>query len=295
MNQNYTPSLESDYRLCQSLIKQHSKSFYYAFSTLPRTDANAVYAIYAFCRIADDAIDQADDAETGGANLRQLKAELDAFVSGNVPQAPMWRALGDVVERYDIDEAMLYAQIRGQEMDVHFEQPKEMDDLIHYSSHVAGSVGKLLLPILSDDLSEERKANAEKLGIAMQITNILRDIGEDIRDHGRVYIPASLLNEYGCSMTQLKAQKIDQAFMDVWEHLAKEAEALYDDFRKEILHYKEDSQLPLLVSLSVYREILNEVRSNDYDCFSKRNAVSMARKMKIRNEEIQFLKSIKNA
>lgn len=295
MTKNYTPSLESDYRQCQSLIRQHSKSFYYAFSALPEKDADAVYAVYAFCRMADDAIDQAEDAETGIASLRQLEAGLDALVAGNMPQAPMWRALGDVVDRYDIDESMLYAQIRGQEMDVHFEQPKDMDDLIHYSSHVAGSVGKLLLPILSDDLSQERKANAEKLGIAMQITNILRDIGEDMREHGRVYIPASILNDYGCSVAQLEERKVDQAFMDAWEHLAREAEVLYDDFRKEILHYKEEAQLPLLVSLSVYREILNEVRSSNYDCFSKRNAVSMTRKMKIRNEESQFLKNIKDA
>ncbi|MCC4723612.1 phytoene/squalene synthase family protein [Salinicoccus sp. RF5] len=294
MTNDYTFSLENDYKHCQSLIRQHSKSFYYAFSSLPEPDANAVYAIYAFCRIADDAIDQAEDMKARVANLRRLEAELDAFVAGDTPEASMWRALKDVTARYEIDSSMLYAQIKGQEMDIHFEQPESMDDLIHYSNHVAGSVGRLLLPILSDDLSQDRKRSAEKLGVAMQITNILRDIGEDIREHGRIYVPETLLDRYGCPVSQLEKGTIDDAFINMWEHLAVEAETLYDDFREEVIHYKQEARLPLLVSLSVYREILNEVRSNGYDCFTKRNAVPMTRKMKIRNEESRFLKNLKD-
>ncbi|MCG1010512.1 squalene/phytoene synthase family protein [Salinicoccus sp. ID82-1] len=295
MMEPYTPSLESDYKICESTIKEHSKSFYYAFSSLPELDAKAVYAIYAFCRMADDAIDHAEDAPERMENLRELESDLDGFIAGEPPNTPMWRALWDTCERYDIDASMLYAQIKGQEMDVNFEQPEDMKDLIHYSNHVAGSVGRLLLPILCDNPSAERKINAEKLGVAMQITNILRDVGEDMREHGRVYIPAAILRQHGCAMNQIEEGEIDQVFINAWEDLATHAEVFYDDFRSEIIHYKEEAQLPLLLSLSVYREILNEVRRNGYDCFTKRNAVSMARKMKIRNEESRFLKKIKDA
>ncbi|MFC3419390.1 phytoene/squalene synthase family protein [Salinicoccus hispanicus] len=295
MMEPYTPSLENDYKICESIIKEHSKSFYYAFSSLPELDAKAVYAIYAFCRMADDAIDHAEGTGERLENLRKLEADLDDFVEGVPPDTPMWRALQDTCERYAIDKSMLYAQIRGQEMDVNFEQPKDMKALIDYSNHVAGSVGRLLLPILCDDPGTERKINAEKLGVAMQLTNILRDVGEDMRQHGRVYIPSSVLKEHGCAMNQIEQGKIDQVFINVWEDLAAQAETLYDDFRSEIIHYKEEARLPLLMSLSVYREILDEVRKNRYDCFTKRNIVSMARKMKIRNEEIRFLRKIKDA
>lgn len=295
MMEPYTPSLEQDYKICESIIKEHSKSFYYAFSSLPEMDAKAVYAIYAFCRMADDAIDHAEDRGHRLENLGKLESDLNAFIAGSPPNTPMWRALQDTCSRYDIDESMLYAQIRGQEMDVNFEQPEDLEALIHYSNHVAGSVGRLLLPILCIDPSAERKINAEKLGVAMQLTNILRDVGEDLRQHGRVYIPTATLEHHGCAMDQIEQGKADQAFINVWEDLAGEAEALYDGFRSEIGHYKTEAQLPLLMSLSVYREILNEVRKNRYDCFTKRNVVSMARKMKIRNEEIRFLKKLKDA
>ncbi|WP_411842491.1 phytoene/squalene synthase family protein [Salinicoccus sp. HZC-1] len=294
MMNDFTPSLKSDYNQCQTVIKQYSKSFYYAFSSLPADDADAVYAVYAFCRRADDAIDHAGTETAGMENLERLKRQLDDFIGGTVPDDAMWRALDDVRNRYDIDTSMLYSQIKGQQMDIHFEQPASLDDLVAYSNYVAGSVGRLLLPILSNDCSQERQEKAEKLGVAMQITNVLRDVGEDIKAHRRVYIPADLLERYGCSLKQIENAEINTAFIDVWEHLGAEAERLYDEFRTEIIHYKEEARLPLLVSLSVYREILSEVRNNDYDCFNRRNAVPLARKMKIRDLEKYFIENLKD-
>ncbi|MFB9860491.1 phytoene/squalene synthase family protein [Salinicoccus siamensis] len=288
------PSLKNDYNHCQNIIKHHSKSFYYAFSTLPEKDADAVYAIYAFCRTADDAIDHAKNMETRIVNLERLEKELDNFLSGNVPKAPMWRALSDVMARYDIDPSMLYTQLDGQRMDIRFKQPEAIDDLINYSNHVAGSVGRLLLPILSNDLTGPRRQNAEKLGVAMQITNILRDIGEDNREHGRIYIPKSVLKKHGYTEEQLASGEINKNFRAMWEDLAGTAEQLYDTAREEITYYKPEARLPLLLSLSIYREILNEVRHNEYDCFSKRNSVSLAKKIKIREAEKIYIKTLED-
>lgn len=288
------PPLKSDYNHCQNIIKHHSKSFYYAFSSLPEKDANAVYAIYAFCRTADDAIDHAKDMESRILNLEKLEKELDAFLNGTVPNAPMWRALADVMDCYDIDSSMLYTQLDGQRMDIRFSQPEDLDDLIHYSNHVAGSVGRLLLPILSNDLTDPRMKNAEKLGVAMQITNILRDIGEDHRDHGRIYIPKSVLEKHDYTEEQLAAGEINGNFRTMWEDLAGTAERLYDTAREEITYYKPEARLPLLLSLSIYREILDEVRHNEYDCFSKRNSVSLAKKIKIREAEKIYIKTLED-
>lgn len=287
-------TLINDYKFCQSVIKKYSKSFYYAFSTLPEDDARAVYAVYAFCRMADDAIDEADSEEEAIAGLEALRGELNGFCIGDIHDAPMWRALDDVRNRYDLDLEMLYAQIAGQASDVHFRQPEDLEDLFEYSRKVAGSVGRLLLPILSDDTTQERQLNAENLGVAMQLTNILRDVGEDIDIHGRVYIPKSVLDQYGYSHEELKNGELNAGFINVWEHLAGEAEALYDGFQDEIIHYKKEARVPLMLSMSVYREILTEVRHNDYDCFKRRNFVSMKRKMEIKNQVNENLKSLEN-
>ncbi|CAM4196324.1 phytoene/squalene synthase family protein [Lacicoccus alkaliphilus] len=289
---NPAPSLVGDYKYCQSVIKKYSKSFYYAFSALPEEDARAVYAVYAFCRMADDAIDEADSKEEATDNLLELRVQLDGFCNGEVPETPMWRALNDVRSRYDLDLSMLYAQIEGQASDVHFEQPETFEELIDYSRKVAGSVGRLLLPILSEDTSAERQLHAENLGVAMQITNILRDVGEDVDLHDRVYIPKFVLSQFGYSNEQLRNGELNVDFIDLWEHLAREAEVLYDDFQDEIIHYKEEARIPLLLSMSVYREILTEVRKNGYDCFKRRNFVSMKRKMEIKEQVKRDLKSL---
>lgn len=291
---NSVPSLNSDYKFCQSVIKKYSKSFYYAFSTLPEDDARAVYAVYAYCRMADDAIDEADSKEEAMRNLHDLRVQLDEFCKGNIPDTPMWRALNDVRNRYMLDISMMYTQIEGQESDVHFRQPENFEDLIKYSRKVAGSVGKLLLPIISEDRTPERQKNAEKLGVAMQITNILRDVGEDIDVHNRVYIPKMVLNRFEYSYEQLKSKELNEAFINIWEHLAGEAETLYDGFCNEIIYYKKEARLPIMLSMSVYREILAEVRKNDYDCFNRRNFVSMKRKTEIKDEVNKSLKNLES-
>lgn len=287
-------SLKDDYKHCQSVIKKYSKSFYYAFSNLPEKDAQAVYAVYAYCRLADDAVDEAEDRAAALENLNKLRRQLDEFCNGVVPDEPMWRALNDVRNRYELDISMLYTQLEGQETDLHFSQPPNMKELREYSKKVAGSVGRLLLPILSDDCSKHMQEKAEQLGIAMQITNILRDVGEDIEMHQRVYIPESVLDQYDHSVEALENSTVNQDFIDAWEYLAGEAEMIYDDFRAEIINYKREARLPLLVSLSVYREILNEVRKNGYNCLKKRNAVPMARKLEIKSEEKYFLKTLES-
>ncbi len=291
---NSAPVLIDDYKYCQSVIKKYSKSFYYAFSALPEDDARAVYAVYAFCRMADDAIDEADSKTEAMNNLEKLRMQLDGFCKGEVADTPMWRALDDVRKRYDLDLDMLYTQIDGQASDVHFRQPENFEALLDYSRKVAGSVGRLLLPIISDDCSKERRVNAEKLGVAMQITNILRDVGEDIDIHDRIYIPKTVFDQYGYSAGQLRNAELNTAFIDVWEHLAREAETLYDSFHDEIGHYKKEARLPLLLSMSVYREILTEVRKNNHDCFKRRNFVSMKRKIEIKDQVDESLKSLES-
>lgn len=286
-------TLQSDYAYCEDIIKQHSKSFYFAFSRLEARDRNAVYAVYAFCRMADDAVDEAATTSDKIKNVQQLHDEFRQFKQGSTPDSPVWRAIRDVHTHYTLDLDMMALQLEGQEMDIRFEQPKNIAELEIYSEKVAGSVGLLLLPIICDNNLSERATHASSLGVAMQYTNILRDVGEDILELDRIYLPRDMMAAFGVTGAQLKNQIVDENFINLWESLAKFAEDKYDDFLNEINYYKREAQYGLLLALNVYREILTEVRRNDYDCLKVRQVVSKSRKAKIAAEVMTLLKQLR--
>ena len=273
--------LERDYKYCEEVIRKNSKSFYYSFLRLPKEKANAVFAIYAFCRLADDSVDLGGTKEKKLDSLRKLKGELNLFERGEEPDSPLWRALRDVFDRYEMDTAPFYEQLTGQQMDVEFTIPKTMEDVERYSYFVAGSVGLMLLPILASEATAGIKQKAVSLGVAMQITNILRDIGEDYQENGRIYLPEVELKLAGCRESDIRDGKISPGFISLWEKLASRAEELYDDFQEGIDHFDADSRYQVLLSARVYRGILDAVRQNGYDCFQKRNFVSAVEMQRI--------------
>lgn len=285
--------LKSDYKFCESIIKKHSKSFHYAFSNLNTEDRNAVYAIYAYCRMADDAVDNAETYAERVQNLDSLYQDLNSFQNNNIPDNPVWRALEDVNNKYNISFDMMSKQLDGQKMDINFKQPETLIDLEDYSRYVAGSVGVLLLPIICDSKTDIRENSALDLGVAMQYTNVLRDIGEDITKLDRIYLPKDWMADYKITKADLADSKVTPSFIDLWEKLAHEAEIKYDAFLNEIVHYKPEAQLGLSLAVLIYREILDEVRRNKYDCLSKRQAVSALRKGKIKMDAEKMLESMR--
>lgn len=279
MNVNYSESLEKDYAYCEKIIKKHSKSFYYAFSQLPKEKAQAIYAIYAFCRRADDSVDLAGDQKEQLQALDQLEEELALFEEGKAIDHPLWRALTDVFKRYDMSCKPFYYQLTGQRMDITFEVPQTLEDVEEYSFYVAGSVGVMLLPVIASETDKDLKEMAVQLGVAMQLTNILRDIGEDYQTNNRVYLPENEMRAENYSLKQLEQQLINADFIRIWEKIAQRAEELYDSVEQQFMYFDEDSRLPVQLSARIYRGILDAVRENGYDCFTKRNFVS-AKNMK---------------
>lgn len=265
--------MQADFGYCEAIIKRHSKSFYYAFSQLPPEKANAVYAIYAFCRTADDCADSNERPARKLASLRRLREELDLFRDRSEADHPLWRALRRVFSDYDMDIQPFYDQLTGQRMDLEFSSPKNMRALESYSYYVAGSVGLMLLPVLASNAAADLRPSAIKLGIAMQITNILRDVGEDLYQKQRVYLPEEEMARFRYSQADLRQGVINENFVGLWERLAERAEALYDELYGSLDFYDADSKRPLALSVGLYRAILDAVRSNAYDCFSKRNYV----------------------
>lgn len=282
--------INEDYNYCRQIIKSHSKSFYYGFSQLPEDEAKAVYAIYAFCRTADDIVDGNESEAEKREALQLLLQQIDSFEHGEQIDHPMWRALADVRNKFPLDLAMFRKQVTGQMMDLDFRQPATIEDLYHYSSHVAGSVGELLYPILAGQDTQAGRKAADNLGIAMQITNILRDIGEDHREKQRIYIPKSMMQTYQYTEQNLINQEINEAFIVMWEALAQDAEDRYNRFYPHLIDYNRESRQPLLVAALIYAEILNEVRRNNYNCLTRRNKVSLISKKKISTIALQILK-----
>lgn len=282
-------TLKEDYLYCEKVIKKYSKSFYYAFSQLPKEKAQAIYAIYTFCRHADDAVDTLGDSVQQCRNLTRLEEELAEFEKGNTLDDPMWRALTDVFDRFDMDIQPFYDQLKGQRKDIDFKTPQDLKDLEDYSYYVAGTVGLMLLPIIAKENKAKANNSAISLGIAMQLTNILRDVGEDWKDNKRVYLPEDILTQENYTQEELANGTINDAFIRVWEKLALRAEELYDSFRKEIQFYDRESQLPVLISADVYKGILNAVRKNQYNCLHTRNYVSPVEMNKIQRESKRYL------
>lgn len=261
--------LLQDYKYCENIIKTNSKSFYAAFSTLPNQKRNSIYAIYAFCRFADDSVDVLDSKES----LLSLENSLKELISGNPPDTPIFRALSHTFDLYDIDTEPFYDMIIGQLSDFEFVQPNSLKDLSDYSYYVAGSVGLMLLPIIATKNQSQLKYVAKCLGEAMQFTNILRDIGEDY-DSNRIYIPTELLDKFPNSLEAIKTKVVNDDFIKCWEHLAQLAEKNYDFFFEHLYLFDIDSQKAVAKSALYYGEILNVVRKNNYDCLNKRQYVS---------------------
>ncbi len=264
---------KADFAYCEKIIQKHSKTFYAGFSLLPKEEAMSVYAVYAFCRKADDLVDEESNAQ----GLSRLKHELALFENGKEVDHPVWRALRVVFTAYPMDIAPFYDMIKGQEMDLVFEQPATQEELEDYSYYVASSVGLMLLPILSKS-PEKIKEEAIALGVAMQLTNILRDVGEDLAN-GRVYLPIEVMEQCGYSMEMLKRREINEPFIALWEYEAKKAEAYYEESLKMLPHVNEEARRPLYLSLLFYKEIIEEVRANDYQCFDKRAVVGKRSKI----------------
>lgn len=276
-----TEKRQADFKYCETIIKKHSKSFYYAFSQLPDEKANAVYAIYTFCRTADECADGEHSFIEKTRLLRQLKKELDLFNDGAEVDKPLWRALRYVFNTYDMDIGFFYDQLTGQSMDLAFTPPNTMKELERYSYYVAGSVGLMLLPIIASKSSVGLRLAVTELGVAMQITNILRDIGEDYHEKNRIYLPVEELSHFHYSQNDLHKSLINDNFINLWEKLAARAESLYEGFLENIELLDADSRLPVYLSAHIYRGILDAVRKNGYQCLTKRNYVTKDKMVQI--------------
>lgn len=175
--------------------------------------------------------------------------------------------------------------IRGQEQDLRKRRYGSVGEVLEYAYLVASTVGLMLLPILAPGKEERLKQSAVHLGYAMQITNILRDIGEDL-ERNRIYLPKDMMDDHHISEEILANKEVTKDFKAIWEDLAERAELFYQSGLKDMSVYPVYSRIPVRAAAYFYKEILNSVRANDYEVFHQRAIVTSENKQQIMKEMV---------
>lgn len=267
--------LSEDLAACRALLRGGSRSFFVAALMLPRRVHRPATALYAFCRIADDLIDGAGDPEAGLADLRR---RLDKVYAGDPQPYPPDRALAAIVAQHGIPRTLLDALLEGFTWDAAGRAYDTLADLEAYAARVAGAVGAMMA-VLMGTRSAEAVARACDLGVAMQLSNIARDVGEDARA-GRLYLPRDWLREAGIDPEAwLACPWPDPALAGVVRRLLLAADALYARADAGIAALPLACRPGIGAARRLYAGIGQQVARNGYDSLSRRAAVPTARKI----------------
>ena len=264
------PRLESSYRLCRSVTRQCSKTFYFASLFLPTEHRRAIWAIYAFCRTADDIVDAPRPADERLAAVQDWREHLIAAYEGR-PQHAIMLAFADAAARFAIPIDPALDLLLGAERDVTVVRYQTFAGLLDYCRLVASTVGLLTAPVLGYE--QGALPYGVMLGQAMQMTNILRDVGEDAR-MGRIYLPSEDLLRFGYSEGKLLNETVDAAFVALMKFQIARVRRLYDEAAPGIALLAPRSRPTVRIALALYRRILDEIEANGYDVFTRRACVS---------------------
>lgn len=272
------PALDRrDLAACRKLLANGSRTFFAASFLLPRRVREPATSLYAFCRLADDAVDIGGSAQAG---LDRLRRRLDVAYKGEPEDHPADRAFASVVERYAIPRALPEALIEGFEWDAAGRRYETLHDVESYASRVAGTVGAMM-SLLMGAREPQILARACDLGIAMQLTNIARDVGEDARA-GRIYLPLAWMREAGIDPERWLERPLYSAELaSVVERLLAAADALYRRSESGIARLPKDCQPGIAAARFLYAEIGQELIRQGLDSVNKRAVVTPARKVRL--------------
>ena len=264
-----------DYEACQELMRGGSKTFFAASRLLPGRVRGPAIALYAFCRVADDAIDFSTDRVTA---LAELNERLRRVYAGDPMAYEPDRALAAVVREFDLPLELVAALLEGFEWDAEGRRYETIKDLQAYGARVAGSVGAMMAVVMRTR-SEQALARACDLGVAMQLTNIARDVGEDAR-FGRLYLPLAWMRDAGLEPDVWLANPVfDHRIALVIDRLIKAADELYQRSEHGIGQLPRDCRPAIRAARLVYAEIGRELEKAGLDSINRRAVVSGKRKL----------------
>jgi phytoene synthase len=260
---------------CEQKAAQSGSSFHYSFRLLPAPRRAAITALYAFCREVDDVVDDTSDVGVARVKLAWWRGQVAAIFSGT-PRHPVAQALRPVVAEFALNEPQLQAVIDGMAMDLEQQRYLDFAALERYCDLVAGGVGLMSAEIFgySDPAT---RAYARDLGIAFQLTNIIRDVGEDAR-RGRIYLPQDELDRFGVSAADILGARHTPGFVALMRFQVARARATYDTALGALPAADRRAQRPGLIMAATYRALLGAIERNDFRVLDRRVALSPLRK-----------------
>jgi len=263
---------------CRRLARRKAANFYYGFVPLARDQRDAICAVYAFARYSDDLVDEDAPAypsrDRQGAVLAWRRA-LDAALAGDYGSSPLLPAFHEAVRRFAIPSRYFFELIDGVASDLHPPEYRTFEDLYRYCYQVASTIGLICLHIFGFE-SGQAPGYAEKLGVAFQLTNILRDLREDLL-RGRLYLPAEDLARFEVARADIEAGRLERV-RDLLRFEAARAEAYYREAAPLLGLVHPRSRPSLWVLASIYHRLLRRMQAVGYDVFSRRVGLSRAEK-----------------
>lgn len=280
-------SLEDAYELCRQVTAKYSKTFYIGTLLMSPEKRRAIWAIYVWCRRTDELVDGPRAAQTTPETLDQWEQQLESIFAGHPLEDPDV-ALVDTLKQFPIDIQPFRDMIAGQRMDLYRSRYQTFEELELYCYRVAGTVGLMTTPVMGIDTqartapwytgSIDPTQEAVALGIANQLTNILRDVGEDAR-RGRIYLPLDELALFNYTEADLFNGVVDDRWRELMRFQIQRARKFFSQAEKGISDLSADARFPVWSALMLYSKILDEIERNDYDVFRRRAYVPGLRKL----------------
>lgn len=261
---------------CQEKAAQSGSSFYYSFLFLPKQQREAITALYAFCREVDDIADECHEPDIARIKLEWWRAELVSTYADH-PSHPVSQALLPAIRHYGLAQEQLEEIIDGMEMDLQHVRYPDFKALQLYCYRVAAVVGQLAATIFGYTDRNTLKY-AHDLGIAFQLTNIIRDVGEDAR-RNRIYLPLDEMRQFGVSENDLLTGQSSPAFRALLTHQTARAQHYYQQAMQALPPVDQRSQRPGLVMAAIYQAVLKEIVRDDYPVLKQRVSLTPIRKL----------------
>ncbi|CAN6173698.1 unnamed protein product [Urochloa humidicola] len=274
--------LKEAYHRCGEICEEYAKTFYLGTLLMTEERRRAIWAIYVWCRRTDELVDGPNANYITPTALDRWEKRLEDLFEGR-PYDMLDAALSDTISRFPIDIQPFRDMIEGMRSDLRKARYKNFDELYMYCYYVAGTVGLMSVPVMG--IAPESKATTESvysaalaLGIANQLTNILRDVGEDAR-RGRVYLPQDELAQAGLSDEDIFSGVVTNRWRKFMKQQIKRARMFFEEAERGVTELSQASRWPVWASLLLYRQILDEIEANDYNNFTKRAYVGKGKKL----------------
>ncbi|MCW5978238.1 MAG: phytoene/squalene synthase family protein [Bryobacteraceae bacterium] len=262
-------TLADSYAHCVRIARARARNFYYSFLLLDQQRRRSICALYAFNRECDDLSDErGHDRAAARQALSGWREQLEAALHGDCGAHPIWPAFHDTVTRYAIPPRFFHEMIDGVTSDLDHSQPRTFDELYAYCYRVASAVGLSVLHIFGFE-SADALPQAEKCGIAFQLTNILRDVGEDAR-MGRVYLPAEDLDRFGVNAASFRDSTGAGQFRELMRFEAERARRYYRECAGLPALVHRESRPSLRALIGIYSRLLDRIEASDFDVLRRR-------------------------